>query len=194
MFDRLCSGSAVVAYFDRENILFPTRPYGRPDSDSLSWNKLTRRRCYSVLKNPVYAGVFVFGRSEVKMRVVTDNYPRVENYRGDVQVKDWAVIKFDNHEGYISWENFLENLEKLKNNRSRPRDGSRGAFRAGAALLQGNAFCGICGHQLSVQYTSTQSQPSYICSYSQRRYSAGLSANPCSHEPSTRRCKGPTCK
>jgi DNA invertase Pin-like site-specific DNA recombinase len=174
MFERLCSGSAVVAYFNREGILFPTRAQGGPGGGSLSWKKLRRARCYSILKSPVFAGAYVFGRSQVKMRVVTDNHPRVEKYRGDVQIQDWAVIKLNNHEGYISWEKFLENQEKLKNNRSKPTNGSRGALREGAALLQGNAYCGICGHRLFVQYTATQGQPRYTCAYPQRIYSAGL--------------------
>lgn len=174
MFERLGTGSAVVAYFNREKILFPSREYGRPGKKSLSWVKLTRRRCYSILRNPVYAGTYVFGRSVVKLRVVTGAQPRVEKYRKEVAVEDWAVIKLDNHEAYISWEKFLENREKLKNNLTRPSDGGRGALRAGAALLQGNVFCGICDHQLSVKYASKPHRPHYACEYPERRYSAGL--------------------
>ena len=54
------SAYAVVAAFaDRK---FPLRAYGGVWAGQLRWGKLTHARVLGVLKNPAYAGAYVFGR------------------------------------------------------------------------------------------------------------------------------------
>jgi hypothetical protein len=70
----------------------------------------------------------------------------------------------DHHPAYISWEEFLKNQERLRQNWT--REGNRGVPREGSALLQGIVYCGVCGRKMSVQnHTAKRSSrsPSYIC-------------------------------
>ena len=71
----------------------------------------------------------------------------------------------DAHEGYISWEDYEENLKRLEANR-RSGDGfNKTAPREGPALLQGLALCGICGKRMRVRYrvSGGRMYPQYEC-------------------------------
>ncbi|MBL8813062.1 MAG: zinc ribbon domain-containing protein [Planctomycetaceae bacterium] len=61
---------------------------------------------------------------------------------------------------YISWEQYLENQEQLKQNRA--MKGSRGAPRHGEALLSGLVVCGQCGHHMNTRYPGDK-KPCYQC-------------------------------
>jgi hypothetical protein len=56
------------------------------------------------------------------------------------------------HPGYITWERYVQNQEKLRQNRARRGDSSRGAPREGPALLSGLLICGRCGHRMGPAY------------------------------------------
>jgi hypothetical protein len=71
---------------------------------------------------------------------------------------EWAVLIEDHHPGYISWQEFLENEQRLSANR--PRAGQRPP-REGSALCQGIVRCGGCGRLMSTQYNP--SGPRYDC-------------------------------
>lgn len=64
----------------------------------------------------------------------------------------------------------MKNQERLRQNWN--REGSRGAAREGSALLQGIAYCGVCGQKMTVQHhaISEKRSSSYIC---QRGYQYG---------------------
>jgi hypothetical protein len=57
------------------------------------------------------------------------------------------VLLRDRLPAYISWERYLANLERLKQNRA--RCDSPGTPKCGAALLQGLVVCGKCGYRMS---------------------------------------------
>jgi hypothetical protein len=67
------------------------------------------------------------------------------------------VLLKDQHEGYISWEQF-ERIQQMladNNNQYKAREG-RGAVRSGSALLAGVLRCRRCGKKLLVHYTGRQ--------------------------------------
>jgi hypothetical protein len=72
----------------------------------------------------------------------------------------WKVFQRDRLPAYISWERYLANMERLRQNRSRAD--TKGTPRAGVALLAGLIRCGTCGCRLQVSYGRKQ-QPSYCC-------------------------------
>lgn len=78
------------------------------------------------------------------------------------------------HPAYISWEEYLENSERLtRNHSSGMPDGQLGIPREGAALLQGLVICGKCGRRMSPRYYgSSGKRASYECN--QRRKQDGL--------------------
>lgn len=119
------------------------------------WGQLNRDRVVSILHHPRYAGAFVYGRTRdhrtVQGRKIVKNLPREE----------WISLIRDAHPGYITWEEYEENLQILtKNNKKTGMES--GPVREGSALLQGIAICGICGCRMCVHYTRKGS-PHYIC-------------------------------
>src|SRR6266705_1775851 len=59
------------------------------------------------------------------------------------------VLIPDHHQGYITWEAYLANQDKLAANRTNA--GARPP-REGTALCQGIVFCGACGRSMQVRY------------------------------------------
>jgi DNA invertase Pin-like site-specific DNA recombinase len=145
----------VAAFADRR---FPLRAYGGVWAGQLRWGRLTHARVLSILKNPAYAGAYVFGRySSVRsldpdgtVRTATVERPRTE----------WPVLIKDHHEGYISWADYLGNEAKLAANHTGA--GARPA-REGTALCQGIIACGSCGKPMMTNYHTDQ-RPAYECS------------------------------
>jgi hypothetical protein len=113
-----------------------------------------------VLTNPRYAGAYVYGRRR---------YRRAADGKKKVQTKhdsgDWLACIPNAHPGYISWEQYQQNLKLLASN-GRGYELARGSPpREGAALLQGRAVCGRCGRHFRVRYRSTRGKPEawYVC-------------------------------
>jgi hypothetical protein len=71
----------------------------------LKWGKLTHARVLQAVHNPVYAGVYTYGRSFEKRRVEPDG--TVISLRRKRPRAEWTVTIEDHHEGYISWAQYL---------------------------------------------------------------------------------------
>jgi len=82
----------------------------------------------------------------------------------------WPVLIQDHHPGYISFEKYLDNQERLHRNAlmtSQPTDEShQGVPRGGQALLQGLMRCGHCGRRVYVNYGGSNARRTlqYRCS------------------------------
>ena len=80
-----------------------------------------------MLKNPVYAGVYAYGRRREKKVLVDGQIRRV---RPDTRDPDRWLVKIEGaHPGYITWERYVQNQEKLRQNMTRTGNPSRGARR-----------------------------------------------------------------
>src|SRR5438874_1057865 len=145
----------VAAFADRK---FPLRAYGGVWAGQLRWGKLTHARVLGVLKNPAYAGAYVFGRYTSRRTVDPDG--RVHTTIVERPRSQWAVLIKDHHEGYITWADFLANEAKLAANHTAA--GARPA-REGIALCQGIIICGSCGKPMMTNYHTDQ-RPAYECS------------------------------
>ena len=58
----------------------------------------------------------------------------------EVPMSKWMVLQTDRLPAYITWDHYLANQERLRQNRFQP--GSVGAPREGKALLTGILVCG----------------------------------------------------
>jgi len=120
-----------------------------------------------ILKNPAYAGVFVWGRKHTRTSIVEG---RARKTRGHARPQDqWEVVIPDHHEGYITWEEFMRNQQQIRSNAgwNARMGGLGGAARNGPALLAGLLRCARCGRALQVFYTSSKRDgplPRYECS------------------------------
>ena len=74
---------------------------------------------------------------------------------------EWPVLIRDHHPGYITWDAYLANEQRLAKNHTRA--GSASPAR-GLALCQGIVRCGACGHSMTVQYRAKGAH--YDCSVS----------------------------
>jgi hypothetical protein len=63
------------------------------------------------------------------------------------------VLIADAHLGYISWQQYEEIDQRLRQNTmAYGIDRSHGPARKGPALLQGRVVCGICGNRMTVRF------------------------------------------
>lgn len=61
-FRELRSAKAVMRYLRRGNLLLPVRPLHGPAPHEVFWRPADSARVVSILKNPAYAGAYVYGR------------------------------------------------------------------------------------------------------------------------------------
>ena len=158
-FRRSGSACAVVKAFRQKKLLFPRRLRTGPNQGELVWAELIHSRALSILHNPRYAGAFVYGRNrsrpKVDGRVACTKLPR----------EQWMLFK-DAHPGYISWVQYEENLQRLRDNAyANGQDRRKSPPREGPALLQGLVVCGVCGSRMTVRYHVRQTKlvPEYVC-------------------------------
>jgi hypothetical protein len=111
------------------------------------------------LRNPLYAGAFCFGR----WRTWKD--ARGHLHRATVPQAQWRILIKDAHPGYITWDAFEENQQRLRQNQQAPACQRGSPPREGPGLLQGLVICGKCGRRMSVRYHQRDGQlsPNYVC-------------------------------
>jgi DNA invertase Pin-like site-specific DNA recombinase len=155
-FERLGSAWATVQYFHQQGLSFPRR--GRAGSGEVAWQQLTYNIALDTLHNPRYAGAFCFGRTrtwrDVAGKIHCQELPR----------EQWRFLQKEVHPGYILWDQYLSNLQRLLDNHAGHGKPS-GPPREGPALLQGLVVCGKCGRLMTVRYHQRGGQltPDYVC-------------------------------
>ena len=158
-FRRTGSCLAVVKEFHAKELLFPSRIRSGAHKGELVWAELLHSRARQIIHNPRYAGAFVFGRTKHR-RLPSGKYSSRH-----VPSEEWILLR-DMHPGYISWEEYLSNLDRVKSNGlAWSTERHHGPAREGPALLQGLVICGACGERMSVRYHSHRNEdiPTYWC-------------------------------
>ena len=157
------SAVAVVQHFADHGLEIPARLWQRARQGEVVWRPLRHARVLSILHNPFYAGVYVYGRIKTRQGSLPGEAPRVQGYTRQVTRDDWPTILHDHPPAYISWAPVRHNLEPLEDNRTFDADQHRGAVREGGALLQGIVGCGVCGRRMTVRYMPEGIRPLYVC-------------------------------
>ncbi len=159
-FRELGSARQVLLRLAAEGLHFP-RPSDGKRTTSFEWCPLRYRNVIAVLKNPFYAGAYVYGKSE-KRTALVDGQPR-RSYGHGKPLEQWEVLIKDHHEGYIGWAEFERNQAALATNTYRKPGGEKSG-RGGRALLAGIITCGRCGRRLPVGYAGRGTpRPVYRC-------------------------------
>jgi DNA invertase Pin-like site-specific DNA recombinase len=176
LFRETGSAYAVVHRFTEKGLRFPKRAYGGAWDGKIIWGRLSHSRVLGVLKNPSYAGIYVFGRYQYRREITPDG--EVRKRMQAVAMPDWRVSLHQHHEGYITLEEFVKNRARLEKNRTNGAETIlSGPARAGLALLEGLLLCGHCGHGLTVRYRSKGGIcPTYQCNLLRRE---GLATKSC---------------
>jgi hypothetical protein len=84
-------------------------------------------------------------------------------------LEKWEVLIQDAFPAYISWERYMQNQERLREN-AQGANWNKGAPRKGQALLQGIVICGRCGRRMRVRTGGRR--PAYACYQANRDYGA----------------------
>lgn len=152
---------AVVRELKQQGLELPTRVTAKEAYGSLLWKAPTLSAVIRILHNPAYAGAYVYGRWEYCSERRSPKTGKASAHARSVA--QWPVNITEHHPAYLSWEEFVKNQERLRENWS--REENRGVVREGCALLQGIVYCGICGRKMSVQNRAAKDKrsPSYIC-------------------------------
>jgi hypothetical protein len=151
----------VLLWHHQEKILFPVSRM-RDGCESLEWRLPNYQQLLRMVKNPTYAGAFAWGRSGVRSKVVDGRSRKTVGHR--LEMDQWQILLKDHHPGYIKWEDYQSNLDKLVSNRTKSHQYSTGAARSGNALLAGLFRCARCGHKLHVAYRGGGGRaPRYWC-------------------------------
>ena len=151
-FDELGSARQVWLWWLQQGLEYPVR---RPDlrSHPIAWKAVTYRMVRATLCNPIYAGAYVYGRTQTQRELDPED-PRKLRVRSVAREEPTVVIR-DHHPGYVTWERFLEIQNEIRNNKAMSQnedEGHPGAVREGRALLQGLVRCGQCGRRMNVSY------------------------------------------
>lgn len=123
----------------------------------------------SILKDPAYAGTYAYGRTR-RSFTLENGHKRISTQaRG--RPEDWEVCIPGHHEGYITWQDYLKNLDTLAHNRNQLGEAVLGSPRRGKGLLAGLVRCGHCGRKMHVRYGGHHARSSavvyYLCRASQ---------------------------
>lgn len=147
-FRTLGSARQVYLWFVDNQLSFP-RLERTDTGQELCWTKPTYQRLLQILKNPLYAGAYAYGRTTHESILEGG---KVRKRRGKRKgMEEWEVLLKDNHEGYISWQEYEANQLQLEDNMPMT-EGRLGPPRKGKSLLSGLLRCGHCGQKMAVSY------------------------------------------
>jgi len=159
-FRRTGSAVATVKEFREQGLKFPRRISHGPNKGDVVWNELQHSRVLWILHHPRYAGAFCFGRTHTRL------HPDGHQTLVKVAPEEWTALIRDAHEGYIAWDQFEQNVQRLRDNaQALGTEREKGPPREGPALLQGLAVCAQCGERMTVRYhqRSLRTVPDYLC-------------------------------
>lgn len=77
LFQETGSANAIVQHFAQDGSRFPKRAYG----GAWAWYRLSHSRILNILRNPTYAGTYVFGRYQYAKSITSEGELR-KRYAG----------------------------------------------------------------------------------------------------------------
>jgi DNA invertase Pin-like site-specific DNA recombinase len=159
-FEELGTLHALLRYLVEHGIHLGVRVREGEGKGELQWRKPNRMTLQNMLKNPIYAGVYAYGKRQVDPRKKRPGRPSTG--RVVIDPRRWHAFIEESFPAYISLQQYERNLQRLAANRARAEE--RGAVRHGSSLLQGLLICGKCGHRMQVRYGDPKKLHTYTCS------------------------------
>lgn len=157
----LGSARQVLLWFRQEQVPLPARPRtaGPP---VLLWKLPVYHSILAILTNPMYAGAYAFGKTEVRTRIVDGRARKTEGHRKPPSA--WTVLIRDHHPAYIAWTQYERTQAIIAANTNMKSRMERNAGRGGRGLLAGLLRCRRCGRMLHVAYGGHGGTvPRYFC-------------------------------
>lgn len=155
-FDEIGTIYGLFHWLIRNNIRLPVRPQSGAKKGQLDWRRPAIPTLAHILDHPIYAGAYAFGRQSADPKRKFSK----SHYRPRLPMEQWKVLHKDRLPAYISWERYLKNRERIKQNRN--QFDCQGAPRSGVALLAGTLVCGTCGRRMRTLYLA-HGKAQYAC-------------------------------
>ncbi len=156
-FARWGSISGLLKSLVHDQVLIPVRPHGGPQRGELQWRRPNRVTLLNMIHHPIYAGAYRWGHRDVDPRKKVAGRPG--SGRTLRSYDQCRVLIPDRFEAYLTWEQFEQNQQTLREN------SQKGKFHAapgrGASLLAGLLQCGRCGRSMMVAYSCQRLR--YVC-------------------------------
>jgi DNA invertase Pin-like site-specific DNA recombinase len=149
----LGSARQVLLWFRRERVCLPVRVRAS-QQDEVSWQLPVYNTVHKILTNPIYAGAYVFGKTEVRTKIINGRARKTSGHHKPQE--KWSVLIRDHHSAYIPWEQYERNQAMIAANTHMRRRMEVKAGRGGSALLSGLLRCRRCGRMLQVSYSGTR--------------------------------------
>ena len=160
-FEELGTLHALLRYLVEHQVQLGVRERTRAGGGLLTWRRPNRMTLQNLLHNPMYAGVYAYGRRQTDPRKKLAG--RSSTGRVTLPPDQWHVLLKDHVPAYISWEQYQEHAARMAANRNVAS--LSGAPKRGTGLLSGLLICGHCGHRMVISYPNapTGSAVRYSC-------------------------------
>jgi DNA invertase Pin-like site-specific DNA recombinase len=153
-FQELGSARQVLLWAQDQALQLPITRRNNSSVCKIEWRPAAYHTVLQILRHPVYAGAYVFGRTTQRTRILDGRARKTTGHTKPMTA--WNVLIRDHHPGYISWEQYEANQKLISENAHMQRRTERKSARGGRALLTGLVRCGRCGRTMRVFY-GTQS-------------------------------------
>ena len=157
-FSETGSARRVWLWFRSEGLQFPLQMH---QGGEIRWVEASYTAIHHVLTNPVYAGAYAYGKT--RQETILDAAGGRRKRLRHLPRSEWQVLIPEHHPGFIDWQSYEANQERIARNTRPGPHKAGGAVREGSALLQGFARCGHCGRRLHTHYRGRNSSPGYHC-------------------------------
>ena len=160
-FEELGTLHALLRYLVEHQVQLGVRERTRAGGGLLTWRRPNRMTLQNLLHNPMYAGVYAYGRRQTDPRKKLAG--RSSTGRVTLPPDQWHVLLKDHVPAYISWEQYQKHAARMAANRNVAS--LSGAPKRGTGLLSGLLICGHCGHRMVISYPNapTGSAVRYSC-------------------------------
>ncbi len=165
-FRELGSIRQVYNWFIDKQVDIPVATY--KNGSRLEWKSPSINVLGNLLKNPIYAGAYAYGRTK---RVIEIREGRKHIKKGKLLPQNqWSVLIQDHHDAYISWDEYQKNMASINHNTNKKRPMVIGSAGRGEALLSGIIRCGHCGSKLLTRYQgNTGKTRVYTCQGTEKK-------------------------
>lgn len=151
-FQELGSARQVMLWAQDQALQLPITRRNNGSVCKIEWRPAAYHTVLMILRHPVYAGAYVFGRTTQRTRVVDGRARKTTGH--SKPMAGWNVLLRDHHPAYISWDQYEANQKLISENAHMQRRTDRKSARGGRALLTGLVRCGRCGRTMRVFYGS----------------------------------------
>ena len=165
-FAELGSVPKAHAYLVAHDIRIGTRLTRGPERGRLEWRRARRGTLHEMLRHPIYAGAYVWGRNPCDKTLKASG--KSKSGRRTASPEEWLCLLKDRVPAYITWEQYEANRQRMRENNV-SRGGSM-VTGCPATLLNQLLVCGRCGKSMRTGHVRRSSSRRYVCDLANRDY------------------------